>query len=85
MISTLSYLLSGAILLTDTVDNYFDINCSSKSEHKTEKEKPNEQNEQYNRNTYKSCKMCRSALKLVRCSSNKDSLPIFVNKGRKRQ
>lgn len=80
MISTLPCLLSGAILLTDTVDNYFDINCSSKSKHKTKKEKPNERNEQYHRNAYKSCKMCRSVLKLVRCSSDKYSLPIFVNK-----
>lgn len=80
MISILPCLLSGAILLTDTVDNYFDINCSSKSKHKTKKEKPNERNEQYHRNAYKSCKMCRSVLKLVRCSSDKYSLPIFVNK-----
>lgn len=80
MISTLPCLLSGAILLTDTVENYFDINCSSKSKHKTKKEKPNERNEQYHRNAYKSCKMCRSVLKLVRCSSDKYSLPIFVNK-----
>ena len=80
MISTLPCLLSGAILLTDTVDNYFDINCSSKSKHKTKKEKPNERNEQYHRNAYKSCKMCRSVLKLVRCSSDKYSLLIFVNK-----
>ena len=80
MISILSCLLSGAILLTDTVDNYFDINGSSKTEHKTKKENPNERNEQYNRNAYKSCKMCRSALTLVRCSSDKYSLPIFVNK-----
>ena len=80
MISTLPCLLSGAILLTDTVDNYFDINCSSKSKHKTKKEKPNKRNEQYHRNAYKSCKICRSVLKLVRCSSDKYSLPIFVNK-----
>lgn len=80
MISTLPCLLSGAILLTDTVDNYFDINCNSKSKHKTKKEKPNERNEQYHRNAYKSCKMCRSVLKLVRRSSDKYSLPIFVNK-----
>ena len=58
------------------------MNCSSKSEYRTEKGKSNEPIKQSKRKTYKSHKMCISALKFVCCCSEKHSLPIYVYRGK---